>query len=82
MGGTAGFQEALFNEMKGRIKETDESVPTFKKRLLLLYANRRRKQYYKYCRKGSLEASEEILLDVDKMAEGHSYYAVGGISIQ
>lgn len=82
MGGTAGFQEALFNEMKGRIKETDESVPTFKNGYYYYTRTEEGKQYYKYCRKkGSLEASEEILLDVDKMAEGHSYYAIGGISV-
>src|SRR5690606_18874781 len=40
------------------------------------------KQYYKFCRKkGSLEAPEEILLDVDDLAEGYAYYAANGFSV-
>lgn len=82
MGGTAEFQKTLFNEMKARVKETDESVPVFINGYYYYTRTEDGKQYYKYCRKkGSLEAAEEKLLDVDKMAEGHSYYAVGGISI-
>lgn len=82
MSETAGFQKALFNEMKGRIKETDESVPMYKNGYYYYTRTEEGKEYYKYCRKkGSLEAQEEILLDVDKMAEGHSYYAIGGVSI-
>lgn len=82
MGETVSLQETLFNEMKGRIKEQDESVPTFRNGYYYYSRTEEGKQYYKYCRKkGSLEAEEEILLDVDKMAEGHSYYSVGGITI-
>ena len=82
MAGTDGFQESLFNEMKGRIKEKDESVPVFKNGYYYYTRTEDGKQYYKYCRKrGSLTAPEEILLDVDKMAEGHAYYAVGGYEV-
>lgn len=82
MGGTVQFQKSLFDEMKGRIKETDESVPVFKNGYYYYTRTEEGKQYYKYCRKkGSLEAKEEILLDVDKMAEGHAYYSVGGMSV-
>lgn len=79
---TATFQDALFNEMKSRIKDTDESVPTFRNGYYYYTRTEEGKQYYKYCRKReTLEAPEEILLDVDKMAEGHAYYAIGGVSI-
>lgn len=82
MGGTATFQKTLFDEMKGRIKETDESVPVFKNGYYYYTRTEEGKQYYKYCRKkGSLDAEEEILLDVDKMADGHAYYSVGGFSV-
>jgi len=82
MGNTVGFQKTLFDEMKGRIKETDESVPTFHNGYYYYTRTEEGKEYYKYCRKkGNLEAQEEILLDVDKMAEGHSYFSIGGASI-
>ncbi|WP_101688919.1 S9 family peptidase [Dysgonomonas massiliensis] len=82
MSGTAEFQKALYSEMKGRIKETDESVPVFENGYYYYRRQEEGKEYYKYCRKkGSLDASEEILLDVDKMAEGQAYYSIGGVAI-
>lgn len=82
MAGTAKFQEALFSEMKGRIKEKDESVPVFSNGYWYYTRSEEGEQYFKYCRKkGSLEAAEEILLDVDKMAEGHPYYSAVGFNV-
>lgn len=82
MADTKPLQDKLFQEMKARVKEKDESVPTFKNGYYYYSKTEEGKQYYKYCRKkGSLDAPEEILLDVDKMAEGKAYYSVGGMSI-
>lgn len=82
MSGTKKLQEDLFSEMKARIKEKDESVPVFKNGYYYYARTDDGKQYFKYCRKkGSLTAAEEILLDVDKMAEGHSYYSATGFDI-
>ncbi|WP_225555141.1 S9 family peptidase [Sphingobacterium bovistauri] len=82
MAGTEDFQQKLFEEMKGRIKEKDESVPYFFNGYYYYNRTDEGKQYYKYCRKkSSLDAVEEVLLDVDKMAEGKPYYAIGGVSI-
>lgn len=82
MSDTKAFQEQLFSEMKARIKEKDESVPTFKNGYFYYTRTEDGKQYYKYCRKkGSLDAPEEILLDVDQMAEGHSYFSATGFSV-
>src|SRR5690606_19519954 len=79
---TEKFQEALFHEMKGRIKEKDESVPYLKNGYYYYSRTEEGKQYYKFCRKkGSLDAPEEILLDVDDMAEGYAYYAASGFSV-
>lgn len=79
---TEPFREKLFQEMKARIKEKDESVPVFKNGYHYYSRTEAGKQYFKYCRKkGSLTAPEEVLLDVDKMAEGHPYYAASGFSI-
>jgi len=82
MKGTDKFQADLFAEMKGRIKEKDESVPVFKNGYFYYSRTEDGKQYFKYCRKkGSLTAKEEILLDVDDLANGHAYYSATGFSI-
>ncbi len=82
MAGTTQLQENLFTEMKNRIKEKDESVPVFKNGYYYYSRTEDGKQYYKYCRrKGSLSAKEEILLDVDALAEGHAYYAISGLQV-
>jgi oligopeptidase B len=82
LSGTKDLQAKLFTEMKARIKEKDESVPVFKNGYYYYSRTDEGKQYYKYCRKkGSLTATEEILLDVDEMAKGKAYYSVSGFSI-
>ncbi|HEY0678711.1 MAG TPA: S9 family peptidase [Chitinophagaceae bacterium] len=82
MAGTKAMQEKLFEEMKARIKEKDESVPALSNGYYYYTRTEEGKQYYKYCRKkGSLDAAEEILLDVDEMAKGHNYYGVAGFNV-
>ena len=79
---TDAFREELFTEMKARIKEKDESVPTFRNGYYYYTRTETGKQYFKYCRKkGNLNAPEEILLDVDKLAEGKAYFSASGFSI-
>ena len=82
MASTEGLQEKLYAEMKARIKEKDESVPLFKNGYYYYSRTDDGKQYFKYCRKkGSLAAKEEVLLDVDKLAEGYSYYSATGFQV-
>ncbi|GGH25744.1 oligopeptidase B [Sphingobacterium alkalisoli] len=82
MKSTEGLQAKLFTEMKSRIKEKDESVPYLKNGYYYYRRTDEGKQYYKLCRKkGSLDAKEEVLLDVDEMAKGYPYFAVGGSSV-
>ncbi len=82
MAATEPLQKQLFEEMKGRIKEKDESVPHFLNGYYYYSRTEEGQQYYKYCRKkGSLEAPEEVLLDVDALAKDKAYYAIGGTSI-
>ncbi len=79
---TEPFREKLFQEMKARIKEKDESVPVFRKGYYYYTRTETGKQYFKYCRKKDhLSAPEEIILDVDQLAEGHAYYSASGFSI-
>jgi oligopeptidase B len=82
MAGTKGFQENLYTEMKARIKEKDESVPVFKNGYFYYSRVVEGKDYYVSCRKKtSLDAKEEVMLDVNSMAEGHDYFRVGGSSV-
>lgn len=75
---TEAFQEKLYDEIVGRIKQNDASVPYFQNGFYYYSRFEEGKEYPVYCRKaGSLEAEEEIMLDVNDMADGHSYYQVG-----
>lgn len=82
MQATAKLQEDLFTEMKNRIKEKDQSVPVYKNGYYYYTRTEEGKQYYKYCRKkNNLESKEEVLLDVDALAEGHAYFAISGMQV-
>ena len=77
-----GFRERLYKEMLARIKETDESVPYRKHGYWYYQREVEGKQYPIYCRrKGTMEAPEEILLDVNQLAEGHKYTALGAMEV-
>jgi oligopeptidase B len=75
---TRPMQEALYREMVGRIKETDLSVPERIGEYYYYTRTKKGKQYPTYCRKkGSLESPEEILLDVNELADGRQYFRIG-----
>jgi oligopeptidase B len=79
---TEEFQTKLFEEMKARIKEDDSSVPYKLNGFWYLTEFQKGKEYPIHKRrKDSLDNNDEILFDVNLMAEGHSYYNLGGISI-
>ncbi|NIR42665.1 MAG: S9 family peptidase [Gemmatimonadetes bacterium] len=77
MAHTEALQEKLFQEIKGRIKETDLSVP-YREGDYFYYSRwEEGKDYPIYARKrGSLDAAEEIMLDVNELAEGHGFTSV------
>lgn len=82
MSGTKDLQEKLFQEMKGRIKEKDESVPAKNNGYYYYNKFEEGKQYPIYCRrKGTLDAPEEVMFDQNKMAEGHKYFNIGAIKV-
>ena len=79
---TEALQENLYEEIVGRIKQEDQSVPYLKNGYYYYTRFEEGKEYPIYCRKpGSLDAEEEIMLNVNEMAEGYSYYAVSGLSV-
>ncbi|PQB04504.1 S9 family peptidase [Aureitalea marina] len=79
---TKGLKDDLFQEMKSRIKEDDQSVPYFYNGYYYLTRFETGKDYPIYSRKkDSLEAQEEILFDVNQMAEGFAFYQLRGINV-
>lgn len=77
-----GLQTKLFEEMKGRIKQQDESVP-YKEGNYYYYSRYiTGGEYPVYCRKkGSLSGAEEVIFDGNAMAKGHNYYNMGGYEV-
>jgi len=79
---TKDFQKELFEEMKARIKEDDESVPYLYNGYYYITRFEKGKDYPIYSRKKeSLSAKEEIMFDCNEMAKGQSYFQLGGLSV-
>jgi oligopeptidase B len=82
MAPTAGLQQAIYDEIVGRMKEDDESYPSFKDGYYYYSRTEKGKQYRTYCRrKGSMEAAEEIIFNLNSMAEGKTAFIFAGYSI-
>lgn len=76
------LQKKLFEEMKSRIKEDDESVPYKFNQYWYTTKYIKGGEYPLYIRKkDSLEAKEEIMFDVNEMAKGHKFYQIGSVSV-
>ena len=79
---TAELQERLYKEMLSRIKQTDSNVPYRLGEYLYYTRTEEGKQYPVYARrKGSTEAPEQVLLDLNEMAKGHTFMAVGEFDV-
>ncbi len=76
-----GLREELFTEMKGRIKEDDESVPYREGSYLYYTRFVTGGEYPIYCRKKVGGEEENILLDGNAMAAGTAYFHIGGMEI-
>ncbi len=82
MASTRDLQERIYEEIIGRIKEDDESYPSFKNGYYYYSRSEKGKQYRSYCRrKASMEAPEEVLFDVNKMAEGKTAFIFSSYTI-
>lgn len=79
---TKKFQSDLYDEMKARIEEKDESVPYLFNGYYYITRFEIGQDYPIYSRKkASLDANEEIMFDCNEMAKGHKYFKLSGISI-
>ena len=82
MAPAAGLQARLYDEMLGRIRQTDSSVP-YRRRGYFYYSRTvEGLQYPIYARrKGSVDAEEEILLDLNELAAGKEFMAIGALEV-
>ena len=79
---TESFQEELYQEMLGRILQTDLSVPYSLRGFLYFTCTEEGKQYPVYCRRADRSGSlDEMLLDLNRMAEGHSFLGLGAFDV-
>ena len=79
---TEEFQTKLYDEIVGRIVKDDESVPVFYNGYWYYSRFEEGKEYAYNCRKkGTMNAEEEIMLNQPQLADGHSYFAIGGSSV-
>src|SRR4249920_420054 len=77
------LQEQLFEEIKGRVLETDMSVPA--RRVPWWYVTRTEegKQYAIFCRRPERDsdAGEQVLIDSNELAAGHDYFELGALDV-
>jgi len=71
------LQERLYQELVGRVRETDSSVPVRRDDYFYYVRSVKGQQYEIFCRRHGEDGPEEILLDENELARGHSYQAVG-----
>ena len=82
MAHTADLRRRLFDEIKGRIEQTDLSVPVFRDGYFYYTRTVEGADYRIHARKlGSLDAPEEILLDENERAVGHDYYGTAAVAV-
>ncbi|HXI84560.1 MAG TPA: S9 family peptidase [Verrucomicrobiae bacterium] len=75
---TKPLQETLYQEMLGRVQETDQSVPYREGDWFYYHRTEEGKQYPTHCRKkGSVDAPEEVTLDLNEMAKGKGFLEIG-----
>jgi oligopeptidase B len=81
-GPTAPFRDALYAEMLARIKEDDHTVPYRRGDYFYYSRTQKGKQYPIMCRKAaSLDAPEEVILELNDLAAGHPFLALGAFTV-
>jgi oligopeptidase B len=79
---TEARQKKLYDEILSHIKETDDTAPYLKDGYYYYTRTEKGKQYFELCRnRGSLDAPEQVILDVNKMGEGEKFMAVGQFAV-
>jgi oligopeptidase B len=82
MRSTGAFQEKLYQEMLGRIQQTDLSVPYRLRGYLYFKRTEEGKQYPIHCRRRDApDSPEEILLDLNELSQGHAFFSVDAFEV-
>lgn len=82
MASTEALQQTIYDEILGRMKEDDESYPSYRNGFYYYSRSEKGKQYRTYLRrKGSMEAPEEVVLDINQLAEGKPAFIFSGYNI-
>ncbi|HWR16367.1 MAG TPA: S9 family peptidase [Terriglobales bacterium] len=81
MAHTTELQQTLYREMVGHIKETDIGVPYPEGNYFYYARTEAGKQYPIFCRKPSLDGTEQIVLDVNQLAEGEKFMSIGAMNV-
>lgn len=76
---TEPLQKALYDEMLSHVKETDLSVPYRDGAFLYYYRTEKGKQYRIHCRKPAADGAEQVLLDLNALAEGKKFMSLGAL---
>lgn len=76
-----GLIETIFNEMKGRVKDDDASVPQRDGDFLYWYAFDAGAEYRTWYRRPVTGGSDTVIVDEPKLAEGHDYFRLGGLAV-
>ena len=78
---TGKLQKQLFDEMLARIQEDDSSVPVRKGPWLYYSRTEEGRPYRVYCRRSDEASEEQIILDVNLLAEAHEYFSLGAFAV-
>jgi oligopeptidase B len=78
---TEAFQEALYRELLGRIKEDDQSVPYRRGSWLYYSRTEKGKQYQIHCRKKTPDGPEEVTVDLNALVAGHAFIDLGAYAV-
>src|SRR6185503_13994697 len=82
MAHTREFEDKLFQEIKGRFKQTDMSVPYKRDGYFYYTRYEEGKEYPIYARKhGALDQPEDLMLDANELAAGHEFFSIGGSAV-
>ena len=82
MAHTEELQETLYQEIKGRIQQTDSTAPYPVQDYVYYTRFEEGKEYPIHCRRERTpDAQEQVMLDVNQMAEGHEFYSVGRYAV-
>jgi oligopeptidase B len=82
MKATEALQKKLYDEMLSRVKETDVEVPYKEGDYFYYTRTEAGKQYNIRCRKkASTDAPEEVVLDINELAQGHAFMSVQAFAV-